>query len=83
MVLKLFLFVTHYTAPTNEAFEKLPGENLDKDALINILTYHVVEGNFPSSSLSTGNLKTLNGEYVSVVVSGADVTVNDAQGTPT
>jgi uncharacterized surface protein with fasciclin (FAS1) repeats len=45
-------------APTNEAFAALPAgtvENLlkpeNKDQLVSILTYHVVAGNYPASSL--------------------------------
>lgn len=46
-------------APTNEAFAALPAgtvENLlkpeNKDQLVSILTYHVVAGNYPASSLA-------------------------------
>lgn len=74
-----------YTAPTNEAFAKLPAETLEslllpenKDLLVNILQYHVVSANAHSSSLESGDVPTLNGDSVSIVVSDDGVEVNDA-----
>jgi len=72
-------------APTDEAFEKLSERTLEsllkpknKDALINILKYHVVAANTPSSSLSSGKEVTLNGDSVKVTVSNAGIMVDDA-----
>eukprot|EP00571_Detonula_confervacea_P012369 CAMPEP_0172302678 /NCGR_PEP_ID=MMETSP1058-20130122/4338_1 /TAXON_ID=83371 /ORGANISM="Detonula confervacea, Strain CCMP 353" /LENGTH=613 /DNA_ID=CAMNT_0013013237 /DNA_START=173 /DNA_END=2011 /DNA_ORIENTATION=+ len=72
-------------APTNEAFAALPAGTLDnlllpenKDALAKILTYHIVAANAHSSSLASGDVKTLNGESVALGVSDAGVMVNGA-----
>ena len=75
-----------HTAPTDEAFGALPDGTLDSlllpeniDTLIDILKYHVVGANAPSTTLSSGGVETLNGDdYVQVVVSDAGVMVNDA-----
>mgnify|MGYP001041148580 CR=1 FL=1 len=57
-------------APTNDAFAVLPAgtvENLlkpeNKDQLVDILTYHVVAGNYPASSLvgARGTVTTVQG----------------------
>jgi len=71
-------------APTDEAFAALPAGALDalllpenKDALSQILTYHVVSGDVMSTDLSSGMVPTVQGENVDVVVDGG-VTVNGA-----
>ena len=62
-------------APTNEAFEKIPAESLsallvDKDALTNLLTYHVVPGERLSSyRLGSRSLTALNEGTLSVKTS--------------
>ena len=57
-------------APTNEAFAALPAGTVEslllpenKDQLVQILTYHVVPGNYPASSLvgKRGSLTTAQG----------------------
>jgi uncharacterized surface protein with fasciclin (FAS1) repeats len=57
-------------APTNEAFAALPEGTVDslllpenKDMLVSILTYHVVAGNYPASSLAgaRGSLTSVQG----------------------
>ncbi|GGG14763.1 fasciclin domain-containing protein [Pontibacter amylolyticus] len=73
-------------APTNEAFAALPAgtlENLlkpeNKQQLVDILTYHVVEGNVKSTDLSNGmSAKTLNGADLKVMLNGSSVKINDA-----
>ena len=62
-------------APTDAAFAKLPKETLDKllkpenkAALQQILTYHVVSGRVNSQSLKSGQVKTVEGNPVHVVV---------------
>lgn len=60
-------------APTDEAFEALPDEQLeallaDSEALADFLRYHIVEGHYPVGSLS-------NATY-----SGNDATVTNMQG---
>jgi uncharacterized surface protein with fasciclin (FAS1) repeats len=62
-------------APTNAAFDALPPGTLDslllpenKDQLVEILTYHVVPGRFPASSLAgaRGTLPTVQGDTLHV-----------------
>lgn len=83
-------------APTNEAFNKLPAGTLDnllkpenKNALANLLTYHVTSGRVSSSELSNLNGKEINmlsGQPAnievrngSVYIDGAKVIVADIQ----
>lgn len=71
-------------APTNEAFEALPDGVLDalllpenSEALTEVLTYHVLPAEVPSSDVTDGEVETVQGE--SVTLSTAEgVTVNDA-----
>jgi uncharacterized surface protein with fasciclin (FAS1) repeats len=73
-------------APTNEAFAALPAgtlENLmkpeNKQQLVDILTYHVAEGNVKSGDLSNNMMvKTLNGKQLKVMLNGDQVMINDA-----
>jgi uncharacterized surface protein with fasciclin (FAS1) repeats len=73
-------------APTNEAFAALPAgtlENLlkpeNKQQLVDILTYHVVEGNVKSTDLSNNmSAPTLNGAELKVMLNGSNVKINDA-----
>ncbi len=73
-------------APTDQAFAALPKEALrrlqlpeNKDALVKILTYHVVSGSLTSTQLTTGEQKTLEGEPVRIKASGDHLTVNKAK----
>ena len=71
-------------APTNEAFAALPAGVLDalllpenKDALVKILTYHVVPGTVLAADITDGDVATVEGQ--NVTLSTADgVTVNGA-----
>lgn len=72
-------------APTDAAFAALPAGTVEsllkpenKDTLINILTYHVVAGNVPSSAVSTGKVKAVNGAELSIVAGASGVQVNGA-----
>ncbi|WP_406656254.1 fasciclin domain-containing protein [Methanolobus sp. ZRKC2] len=71
-------------APTNEAFEKLPEGTVeallaDEEALTNVLTYHVVSGEYNSSALvELDNLTTVQGENVTISVVNDTVMVNNA-----
>jgi len=70
-------------APTNEAFKAVPAKTLeelgkDKEALKNVLTYHVVPGSLTSADVKTGNQKTLQGANLAVSKAGTIVTVEDA-----
>ncbi|XGV99950.1 MAG: fasciclin domain-containing protein [Leptolyngbya sp. BL-A-14] len=71
-------------APTDEAFAALPAGTLEKllkpenKALLRqVLAYHVVPSDLPSSDLKTGLVKTLGGG-LAVKVSAGKVVVNDA-----
>jgi uncharacterized surface protein with fasciclin (FAS1) repeats len=71
-------------APTDEAFAALPEGLLDallleenRDVLVQILTYHVVSGSVPSSDVTTGDVASLEGSNISVVVDGG-VVLNDS-----
>jgi len=74
-------------APTNEAFAALPEgtvENLlkpeNKEALANILKYHVTPGNYSKDFLKKfKKLGQANNQYVKVEVKGDDVYVNGAK----
>jgi uncharacterized surface protein with fasciclin (FAS1) repeats len=74
-------------APTNAAFEALPAGALDellepanKKQLGGVLTYHVVPGQLKAADLSDGQkLETVNGETLTVRVSGEEVTVGGAK----
>lgn len=72
-------------APTNDGFAAiqdtvdtlLKPEN--KDDLKNVLTYHVVPGSYPASSLEDGQeLTTVQGEKLTVSIDGDVVKINDA-----
>eukprot|EP00761_Pharyngomonas_kirbyi_P007052 gb/GECH01007061.1/.p1 GENE.gb/GECH01007061.1/~~gb/GECH01007061.1/.p1 ORF type:complete len:328 (+),score=74.83 gb/GECH01007061.1/:1-984(+) len=77
---------TLYTvfAPSNSAFGDLPDGALqdlldNPQQLSSVLTYHVVEGVFFSAGLSDGiTVTTLQGEEVTISISGSTVMVNDA-----
>lgn len=73
-------------APTNAAFAALPTGTVEgllkpesKDALTNILTYHVVAGAVKASDLIDGQkVKTLQGEELTVSIKDGKVTINGA-----
>lgn len=73
-------------APTNDAFAKLPQTTLDfltdamnNDALVEVLTYHVLPGVYPSTLLSDGmTIDTLEGTPVTVSVTMGSVMFNGA-----
>ncbi|MBC7935504.1 MAG: fasciclin domain-containing protein [Rhizobacter sp.] len=74
-------------APANTAFDAVPKATLDKlmtDAgkkdLTNILTYHVVPGNYKAADLKDGQkLKTVQGKELTVKVADGKVMINDAE----
>ncbi|MCG8372686.1 MAG: fasciclin domain-containing protein [Balneolales bacterium] len=74
-------------APTNEAFEKLPDGVVDmllkpenKDALVSVLTYHVVAGKVKSTDLSDGmTAKTVEGNEITVDISYGKVSIDNAK----
>lgn len=70
-------------APTDEAFAKIPPSDLaallkDKEALRNVLLYHVAEGNLLANQVvQRSTLTMLNGQTVTIDTSNG-VKVNDA-----
>ncbi len=72
-------------APTDEAFAALPAGTVDRlllpenqEILTQILTYHVVAGEVPSSDVETGTVATVEGSDLDVVADQGGVTVNNA-----
>lgn len=73
-------------APTDEAFGKLSEKTLtklmlpeNKEKLRMLLLYHVVAGKVSSGDLIDGDVKTANGEKISVDVSDDKIEVNGAK----
>ena len=73
-------------APTDAAFASLPATLITQlladptGQLAQILLYHVVAGEAPSSSLSNGQtVTTLQGDDVTVSITNGNVFINDAQ----
>ena len=70
-------------APVNSAFEAIEDvvAGLDASQLASVLTYHVVgAANVNSTTLSAGEITTVQGENFTVAIDGADVTITDANG---
>lgn len=73
-------------APTDAAFAKLPKGTVEmllkpenKAELVRILTYHVVSGKVLSSSLKSGNVATVEGSNIKVMVGKKDVMLNKSK----
>jgi len=71
-------------APTDEAFAKLPAGTLesllkDKQKLAAVLTYHVVPGKVMAAQVTSGQVKTVQGEALMVSSSNGAVMVNNAR----
>ncbi|GCL39044.1 beta-Ig-H3/fasciclin [Sphaerospermopsis reniformis] len=74
-------------APTDEAFAKRPQDAVqdllkpeNKEILVKILTYHVIPGRVLSSDLKSGEVTSLQGDPIKVLVNPSKgVSVNDAQ----
>jgi len=72
-------------APTDEAFAKLPAGTMDAlladiPKLRAILTYHVVPGRVMAADVTKlDSAKTVNGETLTIKVSGNSVMVNEAK----
>jgi transforming growth factor-beta-induced protein len=73
-------------APTDEAFAKLPEGTVatllkpeNKDKLVAILKYHVVEGRvFSGDAVKAGKAKTLQGEEIKISAGSDGAKVNDS-----
>lgn len=78
-------------APTDDAFSKLPAgtvENLlkpeNKEKLVGVLTYHVVQGRVPAADVvKLNDARTINGKTITITTSGDRAMVNDAGVTAT
>ncbi len=72
-------------APTDEAFAKLPAGTLesllaDKEALKEILLYHVVKGNVSSSQVvKLDRATTLSGQNVNITIVNGKVMINSSE----
>ena len=71
-------------APTDEAFAKLPAGTIeallqDKEKLAKVLTYHVVPGKVTASQVKPGNVKTVQGQSLTVRTEGGTVLVDNAR----
>ncbi len=72
-------------APSDAAFDKVPGETLDslladKSALANVLTYHVVAGKVTAADVvKLSEAKTVQGQNVKIEVKNGNVFVDGAQ----
>ena len=71
-------------APTDEAFAKLPAGTLeallnDKEKLAAILTYHVVPGKVMAAQVKSGQVKTVQGQALTVKADRGGVTVDNAR----
>jgi uncharacterized surface protein with fasciclin (FAS1) repeats len=73
-------------APTNEAFAKIPTDDLnallaDKAKLAALLQYHVLSGRVPSSALQpTQTVPTVEGGTITIDVANGAATITDGQG---
>jgi len=73
-------------APTNDAFAKVPADQLnallaDKAKLTAVLEYHVLKGRVPSSSLkATQTVPTLEGGTTTINVADGKATITDGEG---
>ena len=70
-------------APSNEAFKAVPADQLakltaDKDALRNVLTFHVLPGKVMAAAVTSGPAKTVQGAALALSKAGSFVTVDDA-----
>lgn len=71
-------------APTDDAFAALPAGVLDKlvqpqnkDALTQILTYHVVSGEVMAADVTDGPVPTVEGQDITLSTAGGGVTINE------
>ena len=70
-------------APTEEAFKKLPAGAVeallkDKAKLKAVLNYHVIAGHVTAKDMKSGDVMTLQGSTLTVVVSSSEIQINGA-----
>lgn len=75
-------------APTDAAFAKIPKDQLDallrdKAKLAKVLTYHVVPGTVMAKDVKPGQVKTVEGQAITVKSEGGKVMVDNATVTMT
>jgi len=69
-------------APTDEAFAKIPAADLqrllaNKEELTKVLTYHVISGNVPASTVVTlTEAPTVEGRKITIAVADGKVVIN-------
>jgi uncharacterized surface protein with fasciclin (FAS1) repeats len=75
-------------APTDAAFEAIPAATRERllapenqDALVQVLSYHVVADELPASQIEAGEVDTISGQTLNVEVdqAGQEVNVNNAR----
>lgn len=71
-------------APTDEAFAKLPPGTLDallkdKKKLAAVLTYHVVPGKVMAAQVKPGQVKTVEGQSLTISTANGEVMVDNAK----
>lgn len=71
-------------APTDAAFAKIPADKLnallaDKAALTKVLTYHVVPGRIMARDVKSGQVRTAQGQPITIKAGKAGVMINDAR----
>ncbi len=71
-------------APTDEAFAKIDKATLDalandKTKLTAVLTYHVVAGRVPAADVRAGQAPTVNGQPITITITGGTVMVDNAK----
>jgi uncharacterized surface protein with fasciclin (FAS1) repeats len=70
-------------APSDEAFKAVPAATLaklgsDKEALLAVLTYHVLPSKVMAADVPNGNAKSVQGANLALAKAGTFVTVEDA-----
>ena len=72
-------------APANSAFGEIPASDLDallgdKEALTDVLTYHVVEGAYtPDELIEAGTVDSIQGQPLTIAEDGDNLTVDGAK----
>lgn len=73
-------------APTDDAFMKLPKDSLaklmlpeNKEKLRSLVLYHAVAGDFTTSNLAEGKVKSVNGEPIKIDIGKAKLKADDAK----
>lgn len=71
-------------APTDAAFRKLPRDTMnellkDKAKLATILTYHLVRSKLMAKDFKSGDLETVQGEQLKMVVGNDGIRINNSK----